>query len=394
MDMISYGRQHIDDADIQAVVECLRSGALTQGPKVAEFEQAIATYVGVRYAVAVSNGTAALHLAAIAADVGSSSAVVTSPITFVASANAALYVGARPVFSDVDPETINLSPSGLVHTLNQNPDVKVIIPVHFAGLPCDMVAISAAAINAGAVIIEDAAHALGSRYPDGKMVGSCAHSLMTTFSFHPVKSITTGEGGMVTTNDEQVYRRLLRLRSHGINKGSDEFLDRDAAFTDGRPNPWYYEMQELSFNYRITDIQCALGITQLAKLDRFVARRRQLVARYDKAFVGSKLIRPIQLGQRDRSAHHLYAVRIDFSAAGISRAEFMTRLRESGVISQVHYMPVPAHPYYRRLGFCADHYPNAQAYYRQALSLPLFYDLTEKQQDTVVSLLNELLRRS
>lgn len=392
MDMISYGRQHIDDADIQAVVECLRSGALTQGPKVAEFEQAISAYVGVRYAVAVSNGTAALHLAAIAADVGSSSAVVTSPVTFVASANAALYVGARPVFSDVDSETINISPPALVHTLKQNPDAKVIIPVHFAGLPCDMVAISAAADNAGAVIIEDAAHALGSRYSDGKMVGSCAHSLMTTFSFHPVKSITTGEGGMVTTNDEQVYRRLLRLRSHGINKGSDEFLDQDAAFTDGRPNPWYYEMQELSFNYRITDIQCALGITQLAKLDKFVARRRQLVARYDKAFVGSKLIRPIQLGQRDRSAHHLYAVRIDFAAAGISRAEFMTRLRERGVISQVHYMPVPAHPYYRRLGFCSDHYPNAQAYYRQALSLPLFYDLTEKQQDTVIALLIDLLQ--
>lgn len=391
MDLISYGRQYIDDADIQAVVECLRSGTLTQGPKVAEFEQAIAAYVGVRYAVAVSNGTAALHLAAIAADIGSSSAVVTSPITFVASANAALYVGARPVFSDVDPETINLSPSRLVHTLNQNPDAKVIIPVHFAGLPCDMVAISAAAVNAGAVIIEDAAHALGARYSDGKMVGSCAHSLMTTFSFHPVKSITTGEGGIITTNDEQVYRRLLRLRSHGINKGSDEFLDQDAAFTDGRPNPWYYEMQELSFNYRITDIQCALGITQLAKLDKFVARRRQLAARYDKAFAGSKLIQPIQLSQRDRSAHHLYAVRIDFAAARISRAELMTRLRESGIISQVHYMPVPAHPYYRRLGFSSDHYPNAQAYYLQALSLPLFYDLTESQQDGVIAILKELV---
>ena len=392
MDMISYGRQHIDEADIQAVVECLRSGALTQGPKVAEFEQAIAAYVGARYAVAVSNGTAALHLAAMAAELGPSSIVVTSPITFVASANAALYVRARPIFSDVDPQTINLSPSALAQTLAQNPDVKAIIPVHFSGLPCDMAAIKSAADRVGALIIEDAAHALGARYSDGRRVGACSHSLMTIFSFHPVKSITTGEGGMVTTNDEQVYRRLLRLRSHGINKGSDEFLDQDAAFTDGRPNPWYYEMQELSFNYRITDIQCALGITQLAKLDRFVARRRQLVARYDKAFVGSKLIRPIQLGQRDRSAHHLYAVRIDFSAAGISRAEFMTRLRESGVISQVHYMPVPAHPYYRRLGFCSGHYPNAQAYYLQALSLPLFYDLTEKQQDTVITLLINLLQ--
>ncbi len=391
MDMISYGRQHIDEDDIRAVVECLRSGALTQGPKVAEFEQAVSAYVGARFAVAISNGTAALHLAVMAADVAPDATVITSPITFVASANAALYVGARPVFSDVDPGTINLSPPALAETLVRNPGTQAVIPVHFAGLPCDMVAIKKSADRAGALIIEDAAHALGASYSDGKMVGSCAHSLMTTFSFHPVKSITTGEGGMITTNDEQVYRRLLRLRSHGINKGSDEFLDQDAAFTDGRPNPWYYEMQELSFNYRITDIQCALGITQLAKLDKFVARRRQLVDRYDKAFVGSKLIRPIQLGQRDWSAHHLYAVRIDFAAAGISRENLMSQMRDHGVVTQVHYMPVPAHPYYRRLGYNPDHHPNAQVYYGQALSLPLFYDLTESQQDGVIAILKELI---
>ena len=389
--MISYGRHHIDEADIQAVVDCLRSGALTQGPKVAEFEQAMLAYVGARYAVAVSSGTAALHIAALAAGVGPTSAVVTSPITFVASANAALYVGARPVFADVDPETTNISPSALAETLSQNPDTKAVIPVHFAGLPCDMHAIKIIAAQAGALIIEDAAHALGSRYSDGKMVGCCAHSLMTIFSFHPVKSITTGEGGMITTNDEQIYRRLLRLRSHGINKGSDDFLNKEAAYTDGIPNPWYYEMRELSFNYRITDIQCALGLAQLAKLDRFVKRRRQLVARYDKAFNGLKLIQPVQMSGRDRSAHHLYPVRIDFDAAGISRAELMNRLRGRGIISQVHYMPVPGHPYYRRLGFCPDNYPNAQAYYRQALSIPLYYDLTEEQQDTVISLLKELL---
>jgi UDP-4-amino-4,6-dideoxy-N-acetyl-beta-L-altrosamine transaminase len=391
MDMISYGRQHIDEADIQAVVECLRSGALTQGPKVAEFEQAIAAYVGARYAVAVSNGTAALHLAAMAAELGPSSIVVTSPITFVASANAALYVRARPIFSDVDPQTINLSPSALAQTLAQNPDVKAIIPVHFSGLPCDMAAIKSAADRVGALIIEDAAHALGARYSDGRRVGACSHSLMTIFSFHPVKSITTGEGGMVTTNDEQVYRRLLRLRSHGINKGLDEFLDQDAAFTDGAPNPWYYEMQELSFNYRITDIQCALGITQLAKLDRFIERRRYLVSRYDRAFAASPLIRPIQLDQRDRSAHHLYPVMIDFAAAGISRADLMNRMREQGIITQVHYMPVPAHPYYRSLGHNPDHYPHGQTYYQRALSLPLFYGLTESQQDRVIAIMKELV---
>lgn len=391
MDIISYGRHHVDEADIQAVVDCLRSGALTQGPKVAEFEQAVSAYVGVRYAVAVSNGTAALHLAALAAGIGSASTVVTSPITFVASANAALYVGARPVFADIDPETVNISPSALAETLSRNPDTKAVIPVHFAGLPCDMVAVKTAADKVGAMIIEDAAHALGSRYIDGRMVGSCAHSLMTTFSFHPVKSITTGEGGMITTNDEQIYLRLLRLRSHGINKGSDEFVDQEAAYTDGIPNPWYYEMRELSFNYRITDIQSALGLSQIAKLDKFVKRRRHLVARYDEAFTGLTLIQPAQVSGRDRSAHHLYPVRIDFDAAGVSRAELMNQLRARGIISQVHYIPVPAHPYYRHLGFCPDSYPNAQAYYRQALSIPLFYDLTEEQQDTVIALLKELL---
>jgi len=391
MEMISYGRHHVDEADIQAVVDCLRSGALTQGSKVAEFEQAVSDYVGARYAVAISNGTAALHIAALAAGIGPASTVVTSPITFVASANAALYVGARPIFADIDPDTVNIAPPALAETLSRNPETKAVIPVHFAGLPCDMPAIKTLAAQVGALIIEDAAHALGSRYSDGTRVGCCAHSLMTTFSFHPVKSITTGEGGMITTNDEQIYRRLLRLRSHGINKGSDEFVDQEAAYTDGILNPWYYEMRELSFNYRITDFQCALGLSQLGKLDRFVKRRRHLVARYDKAFIDLKLIQPAQVSGRDQSAHHLYPVRINFDAAGISRAKLMNRLREKGVISQVHYMPVPAHPYYCRMGFSPDDYPNARAYYRQALSIPLFYDLTEEQQDAVISMLKELL---
>ena len=391
MEMISYGRQHIDEADIQAVVDCLRSTALTQGPRITAFEQAVATHVGARYAVAVSSGTAALHMAALAAGVGPASALVTSPITFVASANAALYAGGRPVFADVDNETVNLSPAALAEMFAQNIDVRVVIPVHYAGLPCDMPAIKAIADRAHALIIEDAAHALGARYPDGQAVGSCAYSLMTIFSFHPVKSITTGEGGMITTNDEQVYRRLLRLRSHGINKVLDAFQNPEAATTDGVPNPWYYEMQELGFHYRITDIQCALGLSQLTKLSQFVARRRQLAARYDEAFAGMKLIRPAQTSGRGWSAHHLYPVRIDFTGAKISRARLMQQLRQRGIIGQVHYIPVPAHPYYRRLGFRVDDYPQALAYYRQALSLPLYYDLTEQQQDKVIAVLSELL---
>lgn len=391
MEIISYGRQHIDEDDIRAVVDCLRSGALTQGPKVAEFEQVVAAYVGAKFAIAVSTGTAALQLAVLAAGVNSDSAVITSPITFAASSNAAFFVGARPVFSDVDPDTINLSLQALAETIRHTPNAKAVIPVHFAGLPCDMPAIKVIADDAGAAVIEDAAHALGARYPEGRMVGSCAFSKMTTFSFHPVKSITTGEGGMITTNDEEIYKRLLRLRSHGINKGADEFLDRDAAFTGEIQNPWYYEMRELSFNFRITDIQCALGISQMSKLDKFVLRRRQLAGRYDRAFAGAKHIRPIQTAGRIFSGHHLYPVLIDFEKVGRSRAEIMTELRQRGIVTQVHYMPVPAHPFYRSRGYNPDRYPNAQAYYRQALSLPLFYDLTDHQLERVVADLLDLL---
>jgi perosamine synthetase len=389
--VIPYGRHHIDEADIQAVVDCLRSGALTQGPKIAEFEQAVASYVGARYAVAVSSGTAGLHLAALAAGLCPGTALVTSPITFVASANAALYTGARIVFADVDGETANLSPNALEESLAQNPDIRAVIPVHFAGLPCDMVAIQALADGAGAVIIEDGAHAFGACYPDGQMVGCCAHSLMTVFSFHPVKAIAAGEGGMITTNDEQVYRSLLRLRSHGINKGDDPLQCPDAAETDGVPNPWYYEVQELGFNYRITDIQCALALSQIAKLDRFLARRRQLAYRYDRVFADSGMIQPAQKKGREWSAHHLYPVRINFDAVGTSRAVLMKQLRQRSVISQVHYIPVPAHPYFRRLGFNPEDYPNAQQYYQQALSIPLYYDLTDQQQDDVIAMLNEFL---
>src|SRR3989338_1329994 len=282
--MIPYGKHHIDEEDIQAVVDVLRSGILTQGPAIEAFEQAVAKYVNAKYAVALSSGTAALHLAALAAGVCPGKSLVTSPITFVASANAALYAGGRVVFADIDPETINMSPDSLRKELTNNPDVRAIVPVHFAGLPCDMPAIKAAADQAGAIVIEDAAHALGATYPDGRRVGSCAYSQMTIFSFHPVKAIAAGEGGMITTNDEAIYRKLLRLRSHGINKLEDPFQLPEQAETDGVRDPWYYEMQELGFHYRITDMQCGLALSQLKKLDRFIARRLALVKKYDEAF--------------------------------------------------------------------------------------------------------------
>ena len=389
--MISYGRQHIDEQDIQAVVECLRSSALTQGPMVEMFEQAVSAYTGARYAVAVSSGTAALHIAALAAGISPGKAILTSPITFVATSNAAIYAGGTVHFADIDLESININPLNIAKKLEKYPEIKVISPVHFSGLTCDMVAIKKLADDAGAVVIEDAAHALGSRYFDGSVVGNCRYSLMTVFSFHPVKSITTGEGGMITTNDEKIYRKLIRLRSHGINKDADTYFSPDNSKTDGLPNPWYYEMQEIGYHYRITDIQCALGVSQLKKLDNFIRRRRELVNRYDSAFANSKLIQPAQRLGRNESAHHLYPVRINFDGAGISRAKFMGDLRRNGVITQVHYIPVTIQPFYQRLGFLEEDYPHANKYYAEALSIPLYFDLGDAEQESIIVLILGLL---
>jgi len=389
--MIPYGKHHIDEEDIQAVVNVLRSGILTQGPVIEAFEQAIAGYVGARYAVAVSSGTAALHLAAIVAGIGLGKTLITSPITFVASANAGLYAGGEIAFADIDPTTVNMSPASLNLTLESKPNTKAVVPVHFAGLPCDMPAIKKLADDAGAVVIEDAAHALGASYPDGRLVGCCAHSLMTIFSFHPVKAIAAGEGGMITTNDEQVYRKLLRLRSHGINKLGDSLIDTAQSQTNGQLNPWYYEMQELGFHYRITDIQSALALSQFGKLDQFILRRRELVKRYDAAFNSMKNFRPAQNTGRDQSGHHLDVLRIDFASIGMNRAHLMRELNSRGIGSQVHYIPVPNQPYYRQLGHSPMDYPHAQQYYEETLSIPLFYDLIESQQDHIISCIGGIL---
>jgi perosamine synthetase len=389
--MIPYGKHHIDEDDIQAVVDILRSSFLTQGPTVEAFEKAVAEYVGVKYAVAVSSGTAALHLAALAAGVGPGTSVVTSPITFVASANAARYCGGDVLFADIDPETINMSSDALREVLSRNSNVKAVIPVHFAGLPCDMIAIKNLADNAGAIVIEDAAHALGATYPNGKRVGCCENSLMTIFSFHPVKAIAAGEGGMITTNDEATYRKLIRSRSHGINKLDDPLLDKDQATTNGIVDPWYYEMQELGFHYRITDIQCALVLSQLKKLDTFINRRRVLAYQYDKTFTARKQCSPIQIFGRPRSAHHLYVLRINFDALKLGRSQLMLHLRSKGIGSQVHYISLARQPYYRALGFLPTDYPNAESYYKEALTIPLFYDLSDEQQNQVIQAINEVV---
>ena len=386
-----YGKHYLDEDDILAVEKVLRSSNLTQGTKVGEFEHAVANHVGSKYAVAVSSGTAGLHIAAIAAGLSPGKTLVTSPITFVASANVGLYVGANVLFADIDKETINISPTELKHVVQTHENVQAIVPVHFAGLPCDMPAIKQLADEAGAVVIEDAAHALGASYPDGTKVGCCLHSLMTIFSFHPVKVIATGEGGMITTNDKVIYHRLLRLRSHGIDKKDDPLIYPDQKDKDGLQAKWYYEMQEIGYNYRISDIQCALGLSQLAKIDRFILRRRELVRTYDKEFAKMPHCKPAQMVGRVKSGHHIYVLRINFEIIGMSRQRFMQELSEKGIGTQVHYIPVPMHPKYRQLGHNAYKYYNAMEYYNEAISIPLYYSLSDSEQAQVITTIKKLL---
>jgi dTDP-4-amino-4,6-dideoxygalactose transaminase len=359
---------------------------------VGEFEQAIARYVGAKYAVAVSSGTAALHVACLAAGVSAGDRVITSANSFVASANCVRYAGGVPDFADIERAALNIDPVCLRARARSGPRVKAIIPVHFAGLPCNMAEIADIASTAGAMVIEDAAHALGARYPTGERVGGCAYSDMTVFSFHPVKSITTGEGGMVMTNREDLYRRLLRLRGHGINKADDPFLHQHQAYQDGQVNRWYYEMQELGFNYRMTDIQAALGLSQFRKLERFMARRSELADRYRGAF--GDAASPIRIGQTGgggASANHLFVVRIAFGTGARSRTAYMQRLFDRGYITQVHYIPIPLHPYYSQLGHTLEHLPETERYYNECLSIPLFVGLTDAQQQEFIDAAMECL---
>jgi len=389
--MIPYGKHYIDQDDIQAVIDVISSNNLTQGPAVSDFEEAIAEYVGAKYAVAVSSGTAALHLASIAAGVKPDTTYITSPITFVASANAGLYVGANVKFVDIDPETNNISTELLEQAVKETPNVSAIVPVHFAGLPCDMPAIEKIAEGAGAAVIEDAAHALGATYPDGSKVGSCKNSLMAIFSFHPVKAIAAGEGGMITTNDDAVYHQLLRLRSHGINKEEDSLVFPGQRDESGIQAQWYYEMQELGFNYRLTDIQSALGLSQLSKLDAYLEKRKELVSAYDQAFSGLPNCKPIQLDGRELSAHHIYVLCVDFSAIGVSRQSLMKELFDKGIGTQVHYIPVPLQPYYQQLGCIPQDYKYSMKYYEQAISLPLYFSLKESEQQLVIESIKDLI---
>ena len=392
MKFLPYGKQWIDKEDVKAVIDVLRGDWLTQGPAVEQFEKALARYCGAKYAVAVSSGTSALHIACLAAGIERDDEVITSPITFVASANCVLYCGGRPVFVDIDRESHNIDPGEVKKRITAR--TKAIIPVHFSGLPCEMDLVSQTARAHNLTIIEDACHALGARYKvNGKWikVGSCRHSDMTVFSFHPVKHITTGEGGAILTNKPGLYEKLLLFRNHGITKNSRKFTNKDMGFSsDSTVNPWYYEMQELGYNYRITDIQCALGISQLKKLDIFISRRREIASMYDRAFSDSAFIHISLQPASKKSACHLYLVQIDFEKLAKSRSAVMNKLNKQGIGTQVHYIPVHLQPYYRtKFGFKPGDYPEAEVYYDKALSLPLYPGMTDADAKRVVNSLKE-----
>jgi UDP-4-amino-4,6-dideoxy-N-acetyl-beta-L-altrosamine transaminase len=384
-DFIPYGRQSIGEDDVRAVAEVLRSDFLTQGPAVPAFESAVAAYCGAAHAVAVSSATSALHLACLALGVGPGDSVWTSPITFVASANCARYCGAEVDFVDVDPVTWNLSVAALAERLERAARSgklpKVVIPVHLGGAPCDMPAIADLARRYGFRVIEDASHAIGARCR-GEPVGGCAHSDVSVFSFHPVKIITTGEGGMAVTNDPALARRMALLRSHGVTRDP-------AEMTEPPHGGWYYQQVALGFNYRMTDIQAALGRSQLAHLDEWIEARNRLADRYDRALAELPLVTPTR-PEGGRSAFHLYVVLVKGGAS--MRRQVYDHLREHGVGVNVHYIPVHLQPDYRRLGFEPGAFPEAERYYERALSLPMFPALTGAQQRRVMDLLAEVLR--
>ena len=371
---IPYGKQWIDDEDIKAVVEVLKSDYLTTGPKIEEFEEKFAAYVGAKYAVAVSNGTAALHAACFAAGIGPGDEVITTPLTFAASANCVLYQGGKPVFADIDPETYNISVEEIKKKITNK--TAAVIPVHFTGQACDMEEIYEIARENNLIVIEDAAHALGATYK-GEKIGNCRFSDMTVFSFHPVKHITTGEGGMITTNDKELYEKLKLFRTHGITKEPDRYIRK----TD---ESWYHEQQFLGYNYRMTDIQAALGISQLKKSDEFLKRRREIARIYNQKLAEIEWIKlPYQETDRE-SSWHLYVIQVDEEKLGKSRKDVFNYLRSKGIGVQVHYIPVYWHPYYQELGYGKGLCKVAESIYKLIISLPIYPALNDEDVNYII----------
>ena len=385
--MISYGHQSVSEEDIQAVVDVLRSSFITQGPVGIKFEEAICKYTDSEYAVSANSGTSALHLACRALGLGAGDILWTSPITFVASANCALYCGADVDFVDIDAQTYNISIKALEEKLKlaekKNCLPKIIVPVHMCGLSCDMEAIAALSKQYGFYIVEDACHAIGGRYQD-KLIGSCRYSDITVFSFHPVKTMTTGEGGIATTNQKDLAEKMTLLRSHGITRDPEKMTQE----SDGA---WYYQQIELGYNYRMTDIQAALGISQLKRLDDFVRRRNEIAYRYDELFADL----PLQAQCRPEgpsSAMHLYVIRLDKSRLDKSRLQIINELHEEGVGVHVHYIPVHTQPWYQQIGFKNGDFPEAERFYEEAISVPIYPDLQEDELFTIVDALHRVVR--
>jgi len=387
MNMIPYGKQEITQQDINAVVDVLTSDFLTQGPQVPLFEKSIKDAVNAEYALAVNSATSALHIACLALGVGKGDVVWTTPITFVASANSALYCGADIDFVDIDAKTYNLSAVELEKKLlnakeNNLALPKVVIPVHLCGQPCEMDKIHALSIEYGFAIIEDASHAIGGKYKD-RPIGNCEYSDITVFSFHPVKIVTTAEGGVATTNSKELARKLELLRSHGITRD-------DSLMKNESHGGWYYEQIDLGFNYRMTEMQAALGVSQMSRLHDFVATRNELAARYDELLKDLPLVAPKQI-EDSYSGRHLYVIRLKLSEIALSHKDVFSQLRENGIGVNLHYIPVHTQPYYQDLGFTLGKFPESEKYYQEAISIPLFHTMTQKQQDKVVKVLTEVL---
>ncbi|MEC7643425.1 UDP-4-amino-4,6-dideoxy-N-acetyl-beta-L-altrosamine transaminase [Idiomarina sp.] len=384
--MIPYGRQDITQADIDAVTEVLQSDFLTQGPKVPEFETALAAQVGARFGVAVNSATSALHIACMALDLGPGDRLWTTPVTFVASANCGRYCGADVDFVDIDPNTYNISVSALaakLETAAQSGTLpKVLVVVHLAGQPCEMQAIRALTAEYNIAIIEDASHAVGGRYQD-EPIGNGRYSDITVFSFHPVKIITSAEGGMALTNDEQLAERMRLARSHGITRDAEQM-------TQAPDGDWYYQQLSLGYNYRMTEMQAALGLSQLQRLDAFVTARHAIANRYDTELAGLPLQLPWQHPD-SYSAYHLYIIRLATDQLTYSHTHIFSELRARGIGVNLHYIPVHTQPYYQQLGFKPDQFPQAMAYYREAISIPMFASLTESDQQQVIATLHEVL---
>jgi UDP-4-amino-4,6-dideoxy-N-acetyl-beta-L-altrosamine transaminase len=391
-----YGQHYLDQEDINSVIKVLKGPFLTQGPKIYETEKYIAKYVGSKYAVLVSSCTAGLHISCKVLGLEPKHKTVLSPITFVSTANASLYCGSEVIFSDINENTVNLSTEGLEKIINKKNNIKCIMPVHFGGVPCDMKKINSIAKKNKIKIIEDAAHAMGATYITGEKVGSCQYSDLTVFSFHPVKIIAGGEGGVVTTNSKKLYYKLLEYRSHGINKNLNEpFINKQEGYSKGKKNIWFYEMKELGFHYRQTDIHSALILSQMKKIKKFLKTRYDLARRYDIFFKDHKNIRLVQNKFRKFSSNHLYVIKILFSKLKINRNEFMQKLRKLNIISQVHYIPLPYHPYYLKKGYNMKECKNAKDYYEVCLSIPLYYGLKIKEQNYIMTAISkEILKNS